>query len=52
MVLGHGQDDACQVQQHAVVLKDLSLDCNLHVSLIHLQICNVVVSMRALVILD
>jgi hypothetical protein len=36
VVLGHGQDDAFQVQQHVVVLKDRSLDGFLHVALIHL----------------
>ena len=52
MVLGHGQDDACQVQQHVVVLKDRSLDGFLHVTLIHLQVCSFLVCGRALVILD
>jgi hypothetical protein len=49
VVLGHGQDDACQLQQHAVVLKDRSLDGSLHVSLIHLQIRSFVVRLRSLV---
>jgi hypothetical protein len=52
VVLGHGQDDACQVQQHEVVLKDHSLDGFLHVALIHLQVCSFLVCGRALVILD
>ena len=52
VVLGHGQDDACQVQQHVVVLKDRSLDGFLHVALIHLQVCRFLVCLRDLVILD
>ena len=52
MVVDHGQDDACQVQQHVVVLKDRSLDGFLHVALIHLQVCRFLVCGRALVILD
>ena len=48
MVLGYGQDDVCQVQQHVVVLKDRSLDGFLHVALIHLQVCRFLVCGRAL----
>jgi hypothetical protein len=51
-VIGHGQDDACQVQQQAVVLKDRSLDGFLHVAPIALQIRSFFVNCRALVVLD
>jgi hypothetical protein len=55
VVLGHGQDNACQVQQHVVVLKDRSLDGFLDVALIHLQalrFADALCGLRALVILD
>jgi hypothetical protein len=52
VLVGHGQDDACQIQQHVVVLKDRSLDGFLHVAPIHLQVCRFLVCLRDLVILD